>query len=83
MVLYRRDKVAGGTYFFTVTLYNRNSSLLVDYIDLLGQCFRHVKEEHPFHTHAIVVLPDHIHAIWQLPHNDTDYSVRWKKIKLM
>jgi putative transposase len=35
MVLYRRNRVAGGTYFFTVTLQNRNLTLLVDWIDEL------------------------------------------------
>ena len=29
MVLYRRNRVAGGTYFFTVTLRDRSSDILV------------------------------------------------------
>lgn len=30
---------------------------------------------------AMVILPDHIHCIWQLPPTDDDYSSRWKFIK--
>lgn len=29
----------------------------------------------------MVVLPDHLHAIWRLPENDTDYPTRWSLIK--
>ncbi len=30
---------------------------------------------------AFVVLPDHLHAMWELPCDDSDYSVRWRKLK--
>ena len=30
---------------------------------------------------AIVILPDHLHAIWQLPENDADFATRWRLIK--
>jgi putative transposase len=30
---------------------------------------------------AIVVLPDHLHAIWTLPEGDADFAVRWRLIK--
>ena len=29
----------------------------------------------------MVVLPDHLHAVWTLPPGDADYSARWKQIK--
>lgn len=32
---YRRNRVPGGTYFFTVNLLERNLRLLTDHIDLL------------------------------------------------
>lgn len=35
----------------------------------------------PFHINAWVIVPDHMHAIWTLPHGDTDYSKRWGVIK--
>jgi len=35
----------------------------------------------PFIIDAMVVLPDHLHCIWQLPDDDTDFSTRWMLIK--
>ena len=40
-----------------------------------------VKQRHPFHIDAIVVLPDHLHAMWTLPQDDADFSKRWMLIK--
>jgi putative transposase len=67
MVNYRRNKIPGGYYFFTVTLRDRQSKILVDHIDLLREAMRKVKAKYFFETHAIVILPEHIHAIWKLP----------------
>jgi len=39
------------------------------------------RERFPFHTDAIVLLPDHIHCIWTLPENDDYSSLRWKESK--
>jgi len=44
---YRRYRVKGGCYFFTVALLNRQSYLLVDNIEYLRQSFRYVMERHP------------------------------------
>jgi putative transposase len=38
-------------------------------------------DKHPFAIDAIVVLPDHLHAIWRLPDGDADFSTRWRLIK--
>jgi REP element-mobilizing transposase RayT len=35
----------------------------------------------PFEIHAVVVLPDHIHAVLGLPEGDADFSTRWHLIK--
>ncbi|VAX10141.1 Transposase and inactivated derivatives [hydrothermal vent metagenome] len=67
---YRRANVIGGTYFFTVNLAERRSGLLVNNVDVLRASVRKVKERHPFHIDAFVVLPDHLHAIWTLPEGD-------------
>jgi putative transposase len=79
---YRRAKVHGGTYFFTVVTHGR-APLLADNVALetLGACFRECQERSPFTVDAIVVLPDHLHAIWSLPSGDADYSSRWAWIK--
>jgi putative transposase len=81
MVLYRRNRVAGGTYFFTVTLRDRSSDVLVRHVGLLRNAFRTVRAERPFAIDAIVILPDHLHAVWTLPEGDADYSGRWRAIK--
>ena len=78
---YKRLKVAGGCYFFTVNLHNRNSTLLIEQIDLLRDVIHLVKSRHPFTIDAMVVLPEHIHAIWTLPPNDFEYAKRWMLIK--
>lgn len=81
MVRYRRNFVPGGTFFFTVTLRDRRSSVLVDHVDLLRDAFRTTQAAQPFHVDAIVILPEHLHAIWTLPPGDADFSDRWRKIK--
>jgi putative transposase len=78
---YRRAKIKGGTYFFTVNLADRSSTLLTDRIDELRSAVQKIKHEHPFGIDAMVVLPDHIHAIWTLPPEDNDYVTRWALIK--
>ncbi|SEH05828.1 REP-associated tyrosine transposase [Candidatus Venteria ishoeyi] len=78
---YRRWRVSGGCYFFTVNLLERKRHLLVEHIDLLREAFRIVKQKRPFHIDAIVILPEHLHCIWVLPENDNDYSGRWRAIK--
>jgi putative transposase len=78
---YRRNFIRGGSFFFTANLADRRLRLLVDYIDLLRQAFRYVRRRHPFDVEAIVVLPDHLHAIWTLPEGDADFSLRWRLIK--
>lgn len=81
MSRYRRARIEGGVFFFTVTLADRSSGLLVRHIDRLRRIYAAVRQRRPFETVAICVLPDHIHAIWQLPPNDSDFSLRWSLIK--
>ncbi len=73
--------VPGGTYFFTVNLADRGSDLLIREIDLLRSAYAAVTKEHPVICEAMVILPDHLHAVWTLPEGDADFSIRWKKIK--
>jgi putative transposase len=81
MTDYRRYRLVGGTYFFTVNLADRNRTLLVDHIDTLREAFKDVKEAHPFEIDAIVIMPEHLHTIWTLPDGDHDFSQRWRQIK--
>lgn len=78
---YRRARVPGATYFFTVNLRDRTSDLLIREIDLLRETVRATKARHPFHIDAWVVLPKHMHCLWTLPPDDADFALRWKVIK--
>ncbi|MBT0962862.1 transposase [Denitromonas sp. IR12] len=51
-------------------------------MDLLRDAVRKVRTRRPFHIDAWVVLPDHKHAVWTLPLGDSDYSGRWRAIKI-
>ena len=78
---YRRNRVPGGTYFFTVNLLERRKRLLVDHIDELRTAIHKTRRKMPFHIDAWVVLPDHMHCILTLPEGDDNYSNRWRAIK--
>ena len=78
---YRRDRHPGGMWFFTLNLQDRRSDLLVRHVAILRAAARKVIRDHPFTIEAMVVLPDHLHALWRLPDGDNDYAMRWRLIK--
>jgi putative transposase len=78
---YRRAEVPGASYFFTVNLADRSQTLLVDRADVLRTVISEVQSRHPFRIDAMVLLPDHLHAIWTLPNNDKNFSTRWILVK--
>jgi putative transposase len=78
---YRRNRVPGGTYFFTINLRDRRSDLLVVEIAALRDAVRTELARRPFHIDAWVVLPDHMHCQWTLPEGDADFSGRMRDIK--
>jgi putative transposase len=78
---YRRNRLPGGTYFFTVNMLDRRSDLLVTQIDALRAAVRQALARPPFQIDDWVVLPDHMHCLWTLPENDADFSGRWRAIK--
>ena len=78
---YRRIRVPGGTYSFTVAIAERQTTVLVDHVDALRNAFQVVRKARPFRLDAIVVLPDHLHCMWTLPPGDTAFPVRWSQIK--
>jgi len=81
MTGYRRNFVPGGSFFFTVNLAERRLRLLTEHVGRLRAAFRDIRSRHSFAIEAIVVLPDHLHAIWSLPEGDADFAVRWRLIK--
>ena len=83
MVRYRRNRIPGGSYFFTVTLHDRHGHALTDHIGPLRRAFLNTQTRHPFAVDAIVILPDHLHTIWSLPPGDDDYPMRWRTLKAL
>lgn len=79
---YRRAWHAGGIYFFTVNLLQRQQNdLLVRRIDVLRDVVKITRKSHPFRIHGWVVLPDHLHCVIELPPDDVDFALRWRLIK--
>ena len=78
---YRRVFVPGASYFFTLTLQDRRSDLLICKIKELRIAFQRVMKTSPFTIDGIVVLPEHMHMTMTLPSNDTNYSQRISFIK--
>ena len=62
---YRRARIEGGTYFFTVVTHKRKKILCEsENVSLLRTIFREVMAKHPFKIDAFVLLPEHLHCIW-------------------
>ncbi|QIZ77329.1 REP-associated tyrosine transposase [Ferrimonas lipolytica] len=79
---YKRLRQPGGTYFFTLALAERNNNdLLVRHIAILRRAISEIKAKHPFRTHAVVVLPEHVHLMITLPQGDSDFFTRIRLIK--
>lgn len=81
---YRRWRAEGGTFFFTAVTHLRQRFLT----SMLGrnalrEAFCRVRRLRPFKVVAFVLLPDHLHTIWELPRGDTDYTTRWRQIKTL
>ena len=79
---YRRVRIEGGTYFFTVVMFKRRPILndagaVAHVMDAVAT----VQSAHPFEVVAHVILPDHLHMLWTLPDDDSDYPMRWRQIK--
>src|SRR5207248_6564114 len=78
----KRNRTPGGVYFFTVVTHERRPILTTDLgRACLREAFRAEQARAPFDLFAVVLLPDHLHAVWVLPAGDADYSARWGKIK--
>src|ERR1700719_1854734 len=79
---FRRAYVPGGTFFFTVNT-DRRAKIFCDPMarSILGNVIRQCQSRWPVQIDAIVLLPDHLHALWTLTPDDADYSTRWAWIK--
>jgi len=79
---YIRTYQAGGLFLFTLVTHQRRH-LFSEFsaLECLREAFAQEKAHYRFDLTAIVLLPDHIHCIWELPENDDDFSKRWGHIK--
>ncbi|MGF1615232.1 MAG: hypothetical protein ACFCVA_15360 [Gammaproteobacteria bacterium] len=67
MTEYRRAKIQGATYSFTVDCAERHGNHeWVDAIDRRRQSLRKIKSELPFEIDAMGALSEDLHCIWTL-----------------
>ena len=79
---WRRAHVSGGFFFFTIVTDRRARFLTeIPARPLLGSIIRRCLLQWPLTINAMVLLPDHLHAIWSLPPGDAAYPKRWGWIK--
>jgi len=79
---YRRKRYPGGYFFFTVVTYDRRP-LFNDpkARKILKNVWQETQVKLPFKVLALCMLPEHLHCLWRLPEEDSDYSKRWASIK--
>ena len=86
---YRRAHVPGGTYFFTVNAYRRQTFLTdADVRSAVREAIGTLRLTHPlchrgFVIEAWVLLPDHMHTLWTLASGDEDLFHRWRAVERM
>jgi putative transposase len=79
---YRRWRLPGGVFFFTLVTHERRPILTTPLaLRHLRFAFRDVRRRMPFDTLAFAVLPDHLHAVWAMPPSDVDFDRRWSRFK--
>lgn len=83
MSQYRRAYTPGATVFLTLVTYNRNPIFADSHnVVYLRSVIAAMRSEMPFEITAAVVLPDHLHFLWTLPSNDSNYSKRVGRLKV-
>jgi putative transposase len=82
MSQYKRCYQSGRNYFFTLVTYQRRPLFSsFENVKHFKIAINKVKKKYPFSLNAIVILPDHLHCLWKMPGNDSDFSMRWRLIK--
>ncbi len=66
MANYKRIFLDGYSYYITIVTYDRNP-ILIKNITLLRESFKYVKSLFSFEIREIVVMPDHLHIIIDVP----------------
>lgn len=84
MSKYRRFYDPGSCIFLTIATHQRRPLFAeAQNIYKLRLATAKMKAEMPVNIIAAVVLPDHIHFLWQLPKDDWDYSKRVGRMKAL
>jgi putative transposase len=79
---YRRLRIPGGTYIFTLVTFDRFPIFKDDdAVEILKTAVRTVAAVHPFLQLGYVVMPEHLHCIWEMPDDDDDFSTRMSLVK--
>ncbi|MNE48437.1 Transposase IS200 like protein [compost metagenome] len=79
---YRRAQDVGACYFFTLVTHQRQPVLTKPRLrEALRLAIVQVRQRYPFNICGWVLLPDHLHCLWQLPAGDADFGLRWSLIK--
>ena len=79
---YRRARVEGGKFFFTVVTHSRQRILTSPTArEPLRTALQEVRRRQSFELAAVVLLPDHCHMLMRLPQGEADFSVRVGGVK--
>lgn len=82
MPQYIRSYTRGATYFFTLVAYERRPIFCEnDFLKAFRKSVKQVQQQYPFEIIAWVQLPDHLHCMWRMTDDDTNYSQCWSRIK--
>jgi putative transposase len=79
---YVRHALVGRPVFVTIKTMP-DSAMLVAERESLHDAIATVQSRRPFAIVAMVLLPDHLHAIFELPPDDEDFSTRISVMKVL
>ena len=84
MPKYHRVYIPGSSVFLTLVTYHRTPIFQdPENIQRLRWATAMTKTDMEFEITAAVILPDHIHFMWTLPEEDTNYSKRVGRLKVL
>lgn len=84
MPQYRRYYQLGSCVFLSIVTHQRRPIFKqIENIQKLRLATAQMKAEMPVDIVAAVILPDHLHFLWQLPENDWNYSKRVGRMKVL
>lgn len=82
MPRYIRSYTKGATYFFTLVAHDRRPIFCErDFLQAFRESIKQVQQQYPFEIIAWIQLPDHLHCIWEMSTDGTNYSKCWSRIK--